>query len=82
MSERIQKALATAGVASRREIERLIAEGRITVNGKLAEVGQKVDASDHIRLDNRPVTVPEAAERPRVLLYKTRVGEIVTRDDP
>lgn len=82
MSERIQKALATAGVASRREIERLIAEGRITVNGKLAEVGQKVDASDHIRLDNRPVSVPEAAERPRVLLYKKRVGEIVTRDDP
>ncbi|HEY0974112.1 MAG TPA: pseudouridine synthase [Solimonas sp.] len=80
--ERIQKALATAGVASRREVERLIEEGRITVNGKPAEVGQKVEAGDHIRVDGRPVALNERTEAPRVLLYKKRVGEIVTRDDP
>lgn len=80
--ERIQKALATAGVASRREIERLIAEGRITVNGRPAEVGQKVGPDDLIRVDNRAVAVQDEAETPRVLLYKKRTGEIVTRDDP
>lgn len=82
MSERIQKILATAGVASRREIERLIAEGRILVNGQPAEVGQKVGADDKIRVDGRPVTLSRKPEPIRVLVYKKRVGEIVTRDDP
>lgn len=82
MSERIQKLLATAGVASRREIERLIDEGRILVNGKPAELGQKVDHEDHIRVDGRPVSLKRKAEPARVLIYKKRVGELVTRDDP
>lgn len=82
MSERIQKVLATAGIASRREIERWIAEGRITVNGAPAQLGQKVGPRDQIRVDNRTVEVQAEAEGPRVLLYKKRVGEIVTRDDP
>lgn len=82
MSERIQKLLATAGLASRREIERLIDEGRILVNGHPAELGQKVDHEDHIRVDGRPVSLKRKAEPARVLIYKKRVGELVTRDDP
>ncbi len=82
MAERIQKLLATAGVASRREIERLIAEGRIQVNGEPAVLGQAVNVDDKIRLDGRPLTLSGKAEPTRVLLYKKRVDEVVTRDDP
>ncbi|TJY62199.1 pseudouridine synthase [Sinimarinibacterium sp. CAU 1509] len=82
MAERIQKLLATAGVASRREIERLIAEGRIQVNGQPAVLGQAVNADDKIRLDGRPLNLSHKTEPTRVLLYKKRVDEVVTRDDP
>lgn len=82
MSERIQKLLATAGVASRREIERLIEEGRILVNGRPAEAGQRVGHEDHIRVDGRRIALKRKADPARVLIYKKRVGELVTRDDP
>lgn len=82
MSERIQKVLATAGVASRREIERLIAEGRITVNGRPAEIGQAIGPEDKVRVDGRQIGLQRKAEAARVLIYKKRVGEVVTRDDP
>ncbi|HUP91435.1 MAG TPA: pseudouridine synthase [Solimonas sp.] len=82
MSERIQKALATAGLASRREIERWIAEGRIMVNGRPAEIGQKVSHEDKVRVDGKLVAMPKGVEPARVLLFRKRVGELVTRDDP
>ena len=82
MSERIQKFLATLGVASRREVERMIDEGRIEVNGKPAEPGQHVDRNDNVRIDGRPVAMQRKAEAARVLIYKKRTGELVTRDDP
>ncbi len=82
MSERIQKFLATAGVASRREVERLIGEGRVLVNGRPAEIGQKIGHDDHVRVDGRPIAMARKAEPARVLIYKKRVGEVVTRDDP
>ncbi|MDM4771130.1 pseudouridine synthase [Solimonas sp. SE-A11] len=80
--ERIQKALATAGVASRREIESMIADGRIQVNGQPASVGQQVSPQDRIMVDGRPVRLSAKAEAPQVLLFKKRTGEMVTRDDP
>lgn len=80
--ERIQKYLATAGVASRRAIEALIAEGRITVNGEVATPGQKVGAKDRIAIDGKPQRISVQQDPTRVLLYKKRVGEVVTRDDP
>ncbi|HUG47242.1 MAG TPA: (d)CMP kinase [Candidatus Limnocylindria bacterium] len=59
---RIQKALADAGVASRRAAEQLVAAGRVTVNGRPAEVGQQVDPDvDELSLDGRPVGGPPAA---------------------
>ena len=65
MAERIQKLLATAGVASRREIERLIAEGRILVNGRPAEIGQRIDHDDKIRVDGRPIGLQRKADPTR-----------------
>lgn len=82
MSERIQKALATAGVASRREVESMIADGRIQVNGKPATVGQAVAPEDRITVDGKPVRLSAKLEAPRVLLFKKRTGELVTREDP
>lgn len=82
MGERIQKALATAGVASRREIERLIGEGCITVNGQPATLGQSIELTDKIRVNDKPVLLARKAEPTRLLIYKKRVGELVTRDDP
>lgn len=71
MEERLQKILARAGVGSRRACEALILEGRVTVNGERAGLGQKADpAHDVIRLDGEPVASPERLVY--VALYKPR----------
>jgi 23S rRNA pseudouridine2605 synthase len=59
--ERLQKILATAGIASRRKAEVLIAEGRVTVNGSIvSELGSKADPdTDHIKVDGRLIKQPE-----------------------
>lgn len=80
--ERIQKVLAQAGVASRRAIEELIRAGRITVNGERAAIGQKVAAGDRVLVDGKGIALPRGEQEVRVLAYKKRTGEIVTRDDP
>ncbi len=80
--QRIQKILAQAGVASRRAIEALIREGRITVNGERAAIGQKVAPGDRVLVDGKGIALPRGEETIRVLAYKKRTGEIVTRDDP
>lgn len=82
-SVRLQKFLAGAGKGSRREIERLISEGRVKVNGKPAELGMKVDGSEQILIDNRPVDIGRVMRQPvRVLVYHKPTGEVVTRHDP
>lgn len=77
---RIQRALARAGVASRRRAEELIAAGRVTVNGDVARIGQSVDAEhDRILVDGRPVSAPPATTW--ILLHKP-AGVMTTRSDP
>ncbi len=81
MSEpvRIQKALADAGVASRRRAEQLVAEGRVTVNGSRAEVGQSVDpARDELGLDGQPVA---AAQKRLYLVLAKPAGVTSTVSD-
>jgi 23S rRNA pseudouridine2605 synthase len=80
--QRLHKLLALAGLGSRREMEALIASGRVTVNGKPAIVGIGVVPSDIVRLDSRPLRLPFEAELPKVLLYHKPEGEIVSQDDP
>ncbi len=80
--DRIQKVLADAGVASRRAVETMVAEGRIKVNGEAASAGQKIVAGDRVTVDGRMVRHSMVKEATQVLLYKKRAGELVTRDDP
>jgi pseudouridine synthase len=77
---RIQRALARAGVASRRKAEELIAAGRVRVNGEVAHTGQAVDpARDTIVVDGKQIGAPEAAEW--ILLNKP-AGVMTTKSDP
>ena len=81
MKERIQKLLAQTGHGSRRLVEQWIVDGRLMVNGEPAELGLKVDQSDVIELDGRKLNT-KADDRVRVLAFRKRVGQIVTRRDP
>ena len=83
MAERLQKWLAARGLGSRRQIETWIREGRITVDGQPAELGQKVTGGEAIHFDGERVNMPGAHEhQARSLLYHKPVGEICTRSDP
>ena len=81
-TQRLHKLLALAGLGSRRDMEELIASGRVTVNGAPATVGQGVTQYDVVRLDSRPLKLPFVAELPQVLIYHKPEGEIVSQDDP
>jgi 23S rRNA pseudouridine2605 synthase len=78
--ERIAKVLARAGVASRREVERLIAAGRVTLNGqRLTTPAVKVSAADVVTLDGQVVA---AAEATRVFRYHKPPGLVTSHSDP
>ncbi len=80
--ERLQKVLAAAGHGSRREIERWIESGRIQVNGRRAQLGDRVTGSDKIEIDGRRVDHQTTQSYVRVLLYNKPEGEICSRSDP
>lgn len=79
MAERLQKILSAHGIASRRAAETLILQGRVTVNGRIAVLGQTADAEqDRICVDGAPL--PERAETVCLMLYKPR-GYVTTLSD-
>ncbi len=80
--EKLQKVLARVGIASRRQIEHFIEEGRITVDGKPATLGLRVMPSSRIALDGRPVRLLEEKPKARVIVYHKPAGEVCTRSDP
>jgi 23S rRNA pseudouridine2605 synthase len=82
MAERLQKWLAGQGLGSRREIERWIKEGRIVVDGKPAELGVKVEGTERIEVDGKPIRAPKNDRKPRTIIYHKPPGEICTRNDP
>lgn len=80
---RIQRALARAGVASRRHAEELVAAGRVQVNGVVARVGQSVDpARDRITVDGKPIGAPPAPREAVWLVLHKPAGVMTTRRDP
>ncbi len=79
---KLQKVLAQSGVGSRRDLEQMIAGGRVSVNGEVAHVGQRVSWGDQVAIDGKPVRVRIAPLPTRVLAYHKPAGEVVTVDDP
>jgi 23S rRNA pseudouridine2605 synthase len=81
--ERLQKFLAAAGCGSRREIDTLIAAGRVAVNGKPAVPGQKVVAADRITIDGKPCyTARATGQVARVIAVHKPADVVCTRRDP
>jgi 23S rRNA pseudouridine2605 synthase len=80
---RLQKLLAGAGLGSRRMVETWIRAGRITVAGRVAQLGDRAAPTDDVRLDGRKLDLsPALALSPQVLIYYKPVGEVTTRSDP
>ena len=82
MADRIQKVLASAGHGSRRKVETWIREGRLTVDGHLAEIGEQIDGSEKIALDGKPLSVRSVSQPHRHIVYNKPGDEVTTRNDP
>ncbi|MBX3665133.1 MAG: rRNA pseudouridine synthase [Burkholderiales bacterium] len=80
--EKLHKVLAQAGFGSRRAMEERIRAGEVTVNGKVAGIGDRVTAEDRVKVGDRMLRWPQPDRLPRVLLYHKPEGEIVSNDDP
>ena len=82
-SERLQKLLARAGYGSRREIERWIEEGQVTVNGRVATLGDQARPEDQILVRGQPISLARVGHfKPRVIAYHKPLGEVCTERDP
>lgn len=82
MDEKLQKVLARAGIGSRRQMESWIEAGRVTVNDKVATIGDRVTSTDAIKVDGKLLHGNQTATQHRVIVYHKPVGEVCTRDDP
>ena len=83
MTEKLQKVLARAGLGSRREMERWIEAGRISVNDQTANLGDRVGEDDAIKVDGKTLSKQRTTKgKRRVLIYHKPVGEVTTRNDP
>jgi len=81
--EKLQKVLARAGKGSRREMEKVIDAGRVSVDGKVSKLGDRVGPNQQIRLDGHVVKIEAEENRVcRVLMYNKPEGELCTRKDP
>ncbi len=82
MGERIQKVLANAGFGSRREIEAQIKAGKISVNGKVAELGQQIGPKDRVAINSKPIRLHlEREKKCKLLAYYKPAGVVCTRKD-
>ena len=82
MPERIQKVLAAAGHGSRRKVETWIREGRLTIDGRPAELGDHIEGTERITLDGRPLTLRGIAQPHRHIVYNKPGDEVTSREDP
>ncbi len=79
---KLHKVLAQSGIGSRRDMEQIITEGRVSVNEEVAHIGMRVSFGDRVTIDGKPVRVRIAPPPPRVIAYHKVAGEVVTLDDP
>ncbi|WP_096662565.1 pseudouridine synthase [Polaromonas sp. AET17H-212] len=79
---KLHKVLAQAGLGSRLEMEQLILEGRISVNGEPAHIGQRIQFGDTVKVNGKPIRVRIDPPPPRVIAYHKPAGEVVSHDDP
>ncbi len=79
--ERIQKFLAGQGAGSRRQIDSLLQQGRISVNGKPAKPGDRINGSEKIAIDGKLLRLHRHLSRPKLLMYHKPTGEVCTRAD-
>lgn len=83
MNDKLQKLLAHAGYGSRREIETWISDGRISVNGKRAKLGDRASASDRVLVDGKLARLTtQQHEVIKALIYHKPEGQICSRKDP
>ncbi|MEP7705698.1 23S rRNA pseudouridine(2605) synthase RluB [Paraglaciecola sp. 25GB23A] len=82
MSDKLQKVLANAGLGSRREMETWIEQARVSVNGKLATLGDRVESEDKVRVDGNLISHEQESVICRVLMYNKPEGELCSRKDP
>lgn len=80
--ERLQKLMAAAGLGSRRGLEKLIADGKVRVNGEAAELGRTVNEGDTIAFDEKTWRVVSEPVLHRTLIYNKPEGEVTSRSDP
>jgi len=79
---KLHKVLADVGMGSRRDMEDLIIQGRVSVNGLPAHIGQRIGPTDQVRINGKPVHRKIQTKPPRVILYHKPSGEIVSQSDP
>lgn len=79
--EKLQKVLARSGLGSRREMERWIEQERVSIDGKVSRLGDRVLAGQRIEVDGNPLE-PDDGEKTRCLLYHKPTGEVCSRKDP
>lgn len=79
---KLHKVLAQSGIGSRRDMEQMIQEGRVTVNDEVAHTGMRVSFGDRVAIDGKPVRVRIAPPPARVIAYHKLAGEVVSHDDP
>lgn len=82
MTERVQKVLAAAGHGSRRQVEGWIREGRLTINGRTAQLGDALEGGERVTLDGRPLRLSDATQPQRHIIYNKPGDEVSTRSDP
>jgi len=80
--ERLQKLMATAGLGSRRGLERQIKAREVRLNDTVAEIGQLAALGDRISLEGKSWLVIAGSSRQRSLIYNKKTGEVTTRSDP
>ncbi len=82
MADRVQKVLAAAGHGSRRKVETWIREGRLTIDGRTAELGDQIEGTEHITLDGKPLSLKGLRQPHRHLIYNKPGDEVTSREDP